>query len=111
MAGQVRAQSTAARVMPLDEIARRLIRQANQVDCFLPAIGGQAGIGEPASKKCDSSSVPTRVTFASVQVKSQGTDNYVVDAKFTVRGYYRDSTTVNDTDQRLLLSQESGGWS
>jgi hypothetical protein len=105
------SQSTAARVMPLDEIARRLIRQANQIDCYLPGLGGLAGIGEPTSKKCDSSSVPTRVTFESVQVNSQGTDNYVVDAKFTVRGYYRDSTTVNDKDQRLLLFKESGGWS
>jgi hypothetical protein len=82
------SQSTAGKTMPLDEIARRMIRKQFQ----------------------GRSSLPERVTFASVQVNPQGTDNFVVNAKFTVRGYYSDSTTAYDYDQRFLLFKKAGSW-
>lgn len=103
-------QGAANNSMPMEEIARRLIRKQNQINCWVPGVRGLRGIGDPKSPACDSSSVPSRVTFVSVHVNSEGTDNYSVDAKFVVRGYYRDSTTVNDKDQHLLLFQESGSW-
>ncbi len=83
LAGQALAQT-----MPLEEIARRLIRNEFQ------------GRG----------SIPERVTFASVQVIPKGTDNFVVNVKFTLRGYYRDSTQVHDYDGSWLLSKETGSW-
>ena len=46
----------------------------------------------------------------SVQVNALKDGKYPVYAKFVVRGYYRDSTLVNDRDQRFLLSKESGSW-
>jgi len=79
---------TADKTMPLDEIARRMIRKEFQ----------------------GRSSLPERVTFMSVQVNSQGTDKFVVNAKFTLRGYYKDSTLVHDYDGHFLLSKEAGSW-
>src|ERR1019366_7254392 len=82
--GGVYAQSA----MPLEEVARRLIRKQFQ----------------------GRSQIPERVTFASVQVNPRGTDNFDVNVKFTLRGYYRDSTQVHDYDGSWLLKKEAGRW-
>lgn len=80
--------SARSQTMPLEEIARRLIRKQFQ------------------GRK----QIPERVTFASVQVNPQGPDSFVVNVKFTLRGYYNDSTQVHDYDGSWLLKKEAGSW-
>lgn len=82
------APRRATDTLPVEEIARRMIRKQYQ----------------------GRDKLPERVTFASIQVNAQGTNNYTVQAKFTVRGYYSDQTTAYDYDQRFLLSKKSGTW-
>jgi guanyl-specific ribonuclease Sa len=83
-------QSTADPAMPMEEIARRLIQKRIQ------------GIPD---------SYPTaRVTINSLQVIPQGTDNYVVNATYTMRVYYKARTHVLDYDHHFLLLKQAGRW-
>jgi hypothetical protein len=82
------SQSMADNATPLDEIARRLIRKRVEWP----------------------DKYPSRVTFTSVEVNSQGTDNYLVSAKYTVRAYYTARTHALDYDHRFLLFNQAGSW-
>jgi len=88
--------------MTHEEISRRLIRKQVQIICSLAP--------DKTYAACDFSSVPTRVTFASLQVNSQGTDNYPVKVRYTVRKYYRDSTYTYDSDDLYTLKKGPFGW-
>ena len=86
-AGGVYAQPA----MPLEEIARRLIRKAYE---------GNGRIRNPA-----------RVTFTSVHVNPQGTDSYAVNAKYTLSIYYHDDNTrAWDYDYHFVLVNQAGTW-
>jgi len=76
--------------MPMEEIARRLIRKRIQ--------------GMPDSYP------PARVTINSLQVIPQGIDNYVVNATYTMRVYYKARTHVLDYDHHFLLLKQAGRW-
>jgi len=82
-------QGTADPAMPMEEIARRLIRKRIQ--------------GLPDNH-------PARVTITSLQVIPQGTDNYVVNATYTMRIYYTTRTHVLDYDHHFLLLKQAGRW-
>jgi hypothetical protein len=83
-------QSTVDPDMPMEEIARRLIRKRIQ------------GIPD---------SYPTsRVTINTLQIIPQGTDNYVVNATYTMRVYYKARTHVLNYDHHYLLLKQAGRW-